>query len=70
MIKMCDWIIGERNKAKAEQAKDLAWYGLISSRVGVDNPGTFYSYVTDTALCVGMEAAVMGKVRCQKEVLY
>lgn len=57
MIKMCDWIIGERNKAKAEQAKDLPWYGLIPSRVGVDNPGVFYSYVTDTALCVGMEAA-------------
>jgi hypothetical protein len=33
-------------------------YGLISSRVGVDNPGTYYSYVTATSLCVGMEAAV------------
>ncbi len=58
MIKMCDWIIRKRNQSKAEQAKDSVAYGLISSRVGVDNLGTYYSYVTATSLCVGMEAAV------------
>ncbi|NQT11118.1 MAG: hypothetical protein HQ582_00115 [Planctomycetes bacterium] len=57
MIKMCDWIIRKRNESKAEQAEDSVVYGLISSRVGVDNPGTDYSYVTATSLCVGMEAA-------------
>ena len=58
MIKMCDWVIKKRKESKAEQAEDSIVYGLISSRVGVDNPGTYYSYVTATNLCVGMEAAV------------
>ncbi len=58
MIRMCDWIIRTRKASKAEQAADSVAYGLISSRVGVDNPGTDYSYVTATSLCTGMEAAV------------
>lgn len=58
MIRMCDWITGQRNQSKAGQDKDSLTYGLISSRVGVDNPGEYYSYVTDSSLCVGMEAAV------------
>ncbi len=57
MLKMCDWIIRQRKTAKAEQAKDSLCYGLIQSKLGVDNPGSYYSYVTDMALCVGMEAA-------------
>jgi len=57
MIKMCDWIINQRNSVKAEQEKGSMCYGLMKSKLGVDNPGAYYSYVTDTALCVGMEAA-------------
>jgi hypothetical protein len=33
-------------------------YGLIQSKLGVDNPGVYYSFVTDAALCAGMEATV------------
>ena len=58
MVKMCDWIINQRNSAKAKQEKDSMCYGLMKSRLGVDNSGAYYSYVTDTALCVGLEAAV------------
>lgn len=58
MIAMCDWIINKRKSVMAEQEKGSLCYGLISSNVGVDNPGADYSYVTDTALCVGMEATV------------
>ncbi|NLX95288.1 MAG: hypothetical protein GXY83_03850 [Rhodopirellula sp.] len=58
MIRMCDWIIRKRKESMAEQAEDSVYYGLIRSRVGVDNPGTDYSYVTATSLCTGMEAAV------------
>ena len=58
MIRMCDWIIKQREEAKQGQPVDLPWSGLILSNVGVDNPGAEYSYVTDTYLCVGMEAAV------------
>ncbi|MDY0170675.1 MAG: hypothetical protein RBS80_29305, partial [Thermoguttaceae bacterium] len=57
MVKMCNWIIDKRKNMMAEQEKDSLVYGLISSNVGVDNPGADYSYVTDTALVVGMEAA-------------
>ena len=43
----------------SQAANPQVWvvHGLVSSRVGVDNPGTDYSYVTDTSLCMGMEAA-------------
>lgn len=58
MVTMCDWIIGKRREVKKEQAEDSPYYGLISSRVGVDNKGAGYNYVNDTALCAGMEAAV------------
>ncbi len=58
MVKMCDWIIAKRKGSMAEQQEGALCYGLISSNVGVDNPGADYSYVTDTALCVGMEATV------------
>jgi len=57
MLKMCHWIIRQRGAAKAEQEKDSLCYGMIQSKLGVDNPGVYYSYVTDMALCVGMEAA-------------
>lgn len=58
MVKMCNWIINTRNNNKAEQEKDSLCYGLIASNIGVDNPGAYYSYLTDAALCVGMEATV------------
>ena len=58
IIKMCNWIINKRKQVKAEQTPAEPWYGLIAFNVGVDNPGADYSYVTDTSLCVGMEAAV------------
>ncbi|HUT94693.1 MAG TPA: hypothetical protein VMY37_34875 [Thermoguttaceae bacterium] len=57
MVKMCDWIIGQRETAKAEQEKDSLCYGMIQSKLGVDNRGVYFSYVTDMALCVGMEEA-------------
>ncbi len=57
MLKMCDWIMRQREVAKAAQEKDALCYGMIQSKLGVDNPGVYYSFVTDTALCVGMEAA-------------
>jgi len=57
MIKMCNWIINKRKEVKAEQAKDSPYYGLIWFKVGVDNPKGGYNYVTDTALCVGLDAA-------------
>jgi hypothetical protein len=58
MVKMCDWIIDTRKEVAAGQADDSPYRGLIASRVGVDNKGAGYNYVNDTALCVGMEAAV------------
>jgi hypothetical protein len=57
MIRMCDWIIKKRKESQAANPQDSVVHGLVSSRVGVDNPGTDYSYVTDTSLCMGMEAA-------------
>ena len=57
MVKMCDWIINQRETAKAEQEKDSLCYGMVKSKLGVDNPGVYYSFVTDMALCVGMEEA-------------
>ena len=57
MVRMCDWIIDQREAAKAEQEKDSLCCGMIKSKLGVDNRGVYYSYVTDMALCVGMEAA-------------
>ena len=58
MVRMCDWIINQRKTNTTEQEKDSLCYGLIKSKLGVDNPGTYYSFVTDSALCVGMEATV------------
>jgi len=57
MLKMCDWIMRQREAAKAKQEKDSLCYGLIQSKLGVDNPGVYYSFVTDMALCMGMEEA-------------
>lgn len=57
MLKMCEWIIAQRKEAKAQQESGSLCYGLIKSNLGVDNAGAYYSYVTDAALCVGMEAA-------------
>jgi len=57
MLKMCDWIINQRETAKAEQEKDSLCYGMIQSKLGVDNRGVYFSFVTDMALCVGMEEA-------------
>ena len=52
MIKMCGWIIKTRKEVKAAREKDSVCYGLISSNLGVDNPGADYSYLTDTSpLC-------------------
>lgn len=57
MIRMCDWIVRTRNESKEKEADGALCYGLVSARLGVDNAGTYYSYVTDGALCTGMEAA-------------
>jgi len=57
MLGMCDWIIRQRETAKAEQEKGSLCYGMIQSKLGVDNRGVYYSFVTDMALCVGMEEA-------------
>ena len=57
MVKMCDWIIKQRKKSKAANAKDSPLYGLIEGRPYADHVKPAYSYLTDAYLIDGMNAA-------------
>ncbi len=57
MVRVCDWSIVRRTKEKQGQKPDSATWGLIKYRPSGDYPEPDYSFLSDTALCVGLEAA-------------
>ena len=55
--KMGNWIIARRAKEKETQAPASPNFGLVKCRPSADYPEPDYSYITDTAICMGLEAA-------------
>jgi hypothetical protein len=54
---VCDWAIARRAKEKAGQVPGSAAWGLIKYQPSGDYPEPDYNFISDTALCVGLEAA-------------
>lgn len=57
IVKVCDWCIARRAKEKQGQKPDSPTWGLIKYRPSGDYPEPDYSFLSDTAVCVGLEAA-------------
>ena len=57
IVKVCEWTIARRTKEKAGQDPGSPTWGLIKYRPSGDYPEPDYSFLSDTALCVGLEAA-------------
>jgi hypothetical protein len=57
ITRVCDWSIARRAKEKQGQVPGSATWGLIKYRPSGDYPEPDYSFLSDTTLCVGLEAA-------------
>ena len=57
IVRVCNWSIARRAKEKQGQAPGSANFGLIKYQPSGDYPEPDYSFLSDTALCVGLEAA-------------
>jgi len=57
VVRVCDWCIARRNKEKEPQTPGSATWGMIKYRPSGDYPEPDYSFLSDTTVCVGLEAA-------------
>ncbi|NLS91263.1 MAG: hypothetical protein GXX96_03645 [Planctomycetaceae bacterium] len=57
IVKVCDWTIARRAREKEGQDPDSPTWGLIKYRPSGDYPEPDYSFLSDAAVCVGLEAA-------------
>lgn len=55
--RVCDWSIARRTKEKEGQTPGSATWGLIKYRPSGDYPEPDYNFLSDTTLCMGLEAA-------------
>lgn len=57
IVRVCDWVIARRVKEKQGQVPGSSTWGLIKYQPSGDYPEPDYSFLSDTAVCVGLEAA-------------
>ena len=57
MVRVCNWAIARRTKEKESQVPGSATWGLIKYQPSGDYPEPDYSFLSDTSLCMGLEAA-------------
>lgn len=57
VARICDWVIARRNKEKEGQSPGSATWGMIKYRPSGDYPTPDYSFLSDTTVCVGLDAA-------------
>jgi hypothetical protein len=57
IVRMCNWAIARRTREKQGQTPGAPNYGLIKYQPSGDYPEPDYSFLSDTSLCVGLEAA-------------
>ena len=60
LISVCNNLIKKRRSSMENQEKDSPYYGLIKTKIGVDNSayGGMYTFHGDMAICIGMESFV------------
>ena len=57
VVKICDWVIARRSTEKEGQTPGSATWGMIKYRPSGDYPEPDYSFLSDTTVCVGLDAA-------------
>jgi len=73
VLRVCNWSIARRSKEKESQTPGAPNYGMIKYRPSGDYPEPDYSFLSDTALCVGLESgartlATVGRTADAKRV--
>jgi hypothetical protein len=73
VLRVCNWSIARRAKEKESQTPGAPNYGMIKYRPSGDYPQPDYSFLSDTALCVGLESgartlAVVGRAADARRV--
>lgn len=73
MVKVADWALARREKEVKDQKPDSITYGLIAVKSCDDHQAPDYSYLTDTSLCAGLDAAarvlaIVGQEQAAKRI--